>query len=245
MFAQQNTQNSHLFGPTLFSVVVHAGVIGWLVLMAAPEPKQEPEEKVLELSLLRQLPPPPPPPPPAPKRTVKRKKPTPRKELVVRQPDQVKPIVEEAPKEPEPEVEPEPEEELEEEVEGGVEGGVVGGVVGGVIGGVVGGVVGGQLGGTGEVKPKNVPPFVIQRDVVKQTPPRLSEVFKQMHRNSGTLNGMYRICVATDGHVYEVKAVKSVPGADEDIIAGIKEGWQYKPQKVPVCFLYNIPITIR
>ena len=36
----------------------------------------------------------------------------------------------------------------------------------------------------------------------------------------------------------------SVPGADEDIIRGIKEGWEYRPQQVPVCFLYNIPIRI-
>ncbi|WNG32711.1 hypothetical protein F0U60_03225 [Archangium minus] len=95
------------------------------------------------------------------------------------------------------------------------------------------------------MKPKNVPPFVIQRDVVRQTKPRLSEVFKQSHRNMGTVTGMYRICVSTDGNVYEVTPVKSVPGADEDIIAGIKDGWQYKPQKVPVCFLYNMPITIQ
>jgi protein TonB len=51
--------------------------------------------------------------------------------------------------------------------------------------------------------------------------------------------------VATDGHVYEVTPIKSVPGADEDIIQGIREGWLYKPQQVPVCFLYNIPITIQ
>jgi protein TonB len=110
----------------------------------------------------------------------------------------------------------------------------------------VGGQLGGTLGGTGEVvKPKNVPPFVIQRDVVRQTPPRLSEVFKQSHRGQGTLTGLYRICVSTEGNVYEVTAVKSVPGADSDIISGIRDGWQYKPQKVPVCFLYNIPITIQ
>jgi hypothetical protein len=32
---------------------------------------------------------------------------------------------------------------------------------------------------------------------------------------------------------------------DEDIINGIREGWMYKPQQVPVCFLYNIPIVIQ
>ncbi|NTX52411.1 PaxA, partial [Myxococcus llanfairpwllgwyngyllgogerychwyrndrobwllllantysiliogogogochensis] len=103
------------------------------------------------------------------------------------------------------------------------------------------------VGGTGPaepVKPKNVPPFVIQRDVVRQTSPRLSEVFKQSHRGQ-TLQGIYKVCVSTSGSVYEVTPVKSVPGADEDIIQGLKAGWEYKPQKVPVCFLYNIPITIQ
>ncbi|WP_239470180.1 PaxA [Archangium violaceum] len=234
-------------------MVVHAGVIGVLFLFARPQEKPV-EEKEVAVSLMRSLPPPPPPPPPAGVRSVVQRKPTPRKEVVIRQPEKIQPIIEEKPKEPEPEPTPEPEPEAEPAaedapagVEGGVQGGVEGGVVGGVIGGVVGGQLGGQLGGTGEepVKPKNVPPFVIQRDVVRQTPPRLSEVFKQSRRGQGTLNGMYRICVSTDGSVYEVTPVKAVPGADEDIIAGIKEGWQYKPQKVPVCFLYNIPITIQ
>jgi len=107
---------------------------------------------------------------------------------------------------------------------------------------VVGGVVG-STGTAAPVKPKNVPAFKIQADAISQPSPRLSEVFKQAHR-SQTVTGMYKVCVGIDGHVFEVVAVKSVPGADEDIISGIREGWVYKPQQVPVCFLYNMPITI-
>ena len=51
------------------------------------------------------------------------------------------------------------------------------------------------------------------------------------------------MCVGLDGHVDEVTAVKSVPGADKDIIQGVKE-WLYKPRQVPACFLYNFNITI-
>ena len=110
--------------------------------------------------------------------------------------------------------------------------------MGGVIGGAVGGVVGAPL------KPKNVPAFVVQRDMLQQTQPNLPEVFKQAHRGQA-LAGSYRVCVGTDGHVYEVDIVKSVPGADEAIVTCVRESWLYKPQAVPVCFLYNMPITIQ
>jgi len=69
----------------------------------------------------------------------------------------------------------------------------------------------------------NVPPFFIQRDVVRQTSPRLSAVFKQTHLGQ-TMQGIYKMCVATNGSVYAVTPVKSVPGADEDIIQGLKGG---------------------
>ena len=55
---------------------------------------------------------------------------------------------------------------------------------------------------------------------------------------------MYRVCVAQNGHVYEVTPTKAVPGADQDIIDQIRENWLYKPQQVPVCCLYNMVITI-
>jgi protein TonB len=117
-------------------------------------------------------------------------------------------------------------------------GGPVGGVAGGTVGGVIGGVVGAEL------KPKNVPAFVVQRDMLRQSQPNLPEVFKQAHRGQA-LVGMYKVCVGTDGHVFEVAVIKSVPGADDAITSSVREGWLYKPQSVPVCFLYNMPITIQ
>ena len=122
------------------------------------------------------------------------------------------------------------------------------GELAGVAGGVSGGVVGGTGGGPVKEeppKPKNVPPFIIQRDIIAQPKPRLSEVFKQAHRNSGPVTGLYKVCVGTDGHVYAVTAMQPIPGADEEIIETIRDGWLYKPQQVPVCFLYNIPITVK
>ena len=133
--------------------------------------------------------------------------------------------------------------------------GTVGGVEGGVQGGVVGGVVGGQVGGTGgggsmtptppeRPKAKNVPPFVIARDMIRQAQPRMSEMFKAAHRGQ-SVNGMYKVCVDTDGKVYEVVPVKAIDGANDEIIEGIKADWLYKPQQVPVCFLYNMIVTVQ
>src|SRR5712692_8113995 len=142
-------------------------------------------------------------------------------------------------------IEPPPvEEEDDDGVLGGVEGGVAGGVVGGVLGGQINSTGGGGMAPAEKVQPKNVPIFVIQRDMIRQVSPRMSEVFNLQHRGQ-TVTGMYKVCVDTDGSVYEVTPIKSVPGADDEIIEGIKAGWLYKAQQVPVCFLYNMVVTVQ
>src|SRR5205823_3143791 len=155
------------------------------------------------------------PPPPAAK---KRSTPTPRHKPVLAKVELPRPVLE-PPKVVEPPME-EPEDDGEDE-------GVVSGVEGGVQGGVVGGVVGGQVGGTGgggtmtpeRPKAKNVPPFVIMRDMIRQAPPRMSEMFKTAHRGQ-QVAGMYKVCVDTDGRVYEVTPMKAIEGANDEIIEG-------------------------
>lgn len=222
------------------SLGVHAFVV-FAIVFAASYKAAEVAPKEVEVKFIGPgagKGPPPPPPPPAGKKSQVRRKP-------MIQPTKVeipRPI--EIPKELPPE---EPKDSAAED--DGEEGGVEGGVKGGVIGGVVGGVVGGT-GGGGEAPPpperpkaKTVPPFVIARDIIRQPPPRLSEVFKQAHRGQN-LVGTYRVCVGLDGHVYEVTVIKPVPGADEDIIDGIKNEWLYKEQEVPKCFNYIGNISI-
>jgi protein TonB len=85
---------------------------------------------------------------------------------------------------------------------------------------------------------------VIAKDMIRQSPPRMSEVFKQSHRGQ-TVNGMYKVCVDTDGSVYEVTPVKAIDGATEQIVEGIKADWLYRAQQVPVCFLYNMVVTVQ
>ncbi len=240
MFEQQTTRLQPPFprSAVVLTVVVHAAVLAAAAFW--PERQRVIEAKP-EVTLYRTAPPAPPPPPPPPPAATRS---TPRTETkrVVKKDKLEAPTVipEKLPEAPKPEVAAEGAPETP---------GEPGGVIGGVVGGVEGGVVGGVVGGTGPVtneppKPRNVPAFVIQRDMLEQTAPRLPEVFKQAHRGE-RLAGMYRVCVGLDGHVYEVTVVKGVPGADEAIAAGVREGWVYKPQQVPVCFLYNMPITIQ
>jgi protein TonB len=225
-------------GPLLTAVVLHAAALAATLVLAAREPPEPLEREGAMVAFFQ--PPPPPPPPPAARRSAATSKPRAKRVTPLARPVLAAPV--------EPVVEPEPppseaaaDEAAPEDAVGGTEGGVAGGVAGGT----VGGVVGQPLEGAGSVKAKNVPLFVIQRDLLRQTAPRLSEVFKRTHLGGPTVTGAYRVCVGIDGHVYDVQTVKSVPGADEDIARGIREGWQYKAQQVPVCFLYSIPITIR
>jgi protein TonB len=231
---------------TAVSIGVH-GVLVALFLLAATLRSKEPEKKEVEVSFIgpgkgKGQPPPPPPPPAAKKHTV-----TPRRKPILAKVEIPRPLLE-PPKVVEPPPRDEPEEEDDDEGEvSGVEGGVVGGVQGGVVGGQVGGTGGGgTLAPTPPERPKakNVPPFVIARDMIRQAPPRMSEMFKAGHRGQ-QVTGMYRVCVDTDGKVYEVIPVKVIDGANEEIIDGIKADWLYKPQQVPVCFLYNMVVTVQ
>jgi protein TonB len=84
----------------------------------------------------------------------------------------------------------------------------------------------------------------MKRDMLRNDPIRLSEIFKRTHRNTGAVIGVYRACVAVDGHVSDVEIMKGVPGADEDVVQGMKEGWLFTKQPMPVCFLVSVPISV-
>ena len=245
---------------TAFSVGAHGLLVAMVVVLGAVKARQAADKEV-NVNFIGPgkgaKPPPPPPPPAAKKRTsVKRVKiETPKrvieipKTVVLARLDPPK-IVEEPPKE-----EPEEADDGDDAGEvGGVEGGVKGGVAGGTIGGTVGGVIGGTLGGTGgggtalppaRPKAKNVPEFVVKKSVIRQPMPRLSEMFKAANRGKTGIGGLYKVCVDLDGKVYEVIPVKGVPGADDSIIDGIKDYWLFQPQTTPICFLYNMQITVQ
>ncbi len=92
-------------------------------------------------------------------------------------------------------------------------------------------------------KSRNVPAFVMEKDLVTRGAVRLPESFKTTHRGE-SFSGLYRICVGTNGRVSSVDTVKSVPGADTAVIDGVKDSWVYKPQTIASCFLYTMPIRV-
>jgi protein TonB len=180
---------------------------------------------------------PPPPPPPAGSKTPKRKKVIPKKIEI--------PKITEMPKPVEAKAEPPPKPDEPEGEDNGVKGGVKGGVVGGIVGGVVGATGGGGDAGPPPAdKPKNVMAFVINKDAIKRPDPHMGEVFRNTHRGQ-RVTGAYRICIGRDGHIYDVEIVTSIPGADDEFIETFKSDWLYKPQPVPVCFLFNAGVTIQ
>ena len=228
-------------GYTLVSVGLHFLLAAALLLLAGLRVKAATQKEV-EVSFIgpgkgKRAPPPPPPPPAAKKRT-----PTPHRKVLAKA-EIPKPVLE-MPKAVTPPPQDEPDDPDEDEA--GVEGGVAGGVVGGGVGGVAGGAGGG---GSMEPKPaerprpKNVPAFAIAKDMIRQVAPRMSEMFHEAHRGQ-TANGIYKVCVDLDGSVYEVTPVKPIEGANDEIVDGIKAGWLYRPQQVPLCFLYNMVVRI-
>ncbi len=212
------------------SAMFHVGLLVTVTLLAVSRPQAE-ETAPVDVKFVRpgaashNAPPPPPPPP-------KKKKLRPHPPTKIQAPV----VVPTKPPEPQPQEVKDAAADDDDDDSG--DDGQEGGVEGGVPGGVPGGVVGNPLPTGAPPPPKNVPAFVMDREVLQKPSPRLSEVFKQSHRNS-TVNGMYKVCVGLDGHVYEVTPVKGIPGADEDVVQGIKDGWLYKPRQVPACFLYN------
>jgi protein TonB len=242
---------------TAVSIVAHAVIIALFLLFASYKVHQA-EKKEVEVSFIgpgkgKGAPPPPPPPPASRKSQIpKRTKTLAKVEIpktVLEQPRVI-----EQPKPPDLKSEPPPVEDSDDgddDSDDGVRGGVEGGVKGGVVGGIVGGTVGGTGGGgsmqptqTERPKAKNVPPFVIAKDMLRQAPPRMNEVFRQGHRGQ-TVSGLYKVCVDTTGEVYEVTPVKAIDGATDEIVEGIKADWLYRPQQVPVCFLYNMVVTVQ
>lgn len=166
---------------------------------------------------------PPPPPPPAPPKGSNKPKPKVPKPVVQPQ-DVPKDIVQPKDKE-----EPEEDKGSDEGVEGGVEGGVPGGVAGGVPGGAP------APPPPAPVKPKIVPAFKIEGEKLSGEMPHLPDVIKAQRRGS-TVMGTYKICIESSGQVSSVTPISSIPGGDASVIGAV-QGWRFKPQPVPVCFI--------
>jgi hypothetical protein len=57
------------------------------------------------------------------------------------------------------------------------------------------------------------------------------------------LKGLYRVCVAKDGHVSLVAALEPAADADPYVKEGIAQAWEYKPLPKPACFVWRVTLN--
>jgi protein TonB len=175
---------------------------------------------------------PPPPPPPPPAAGVR---PAPRTPV---DPHPEEPAKFVAPLDTPAEIKP------EEGISLGVEGGVPGGVEGGVPGGVVGGIVGGL--------PQEAPPPAAKLvrvggqiktpKLLKKVDPVYPELARQAR--AGALI-ILEATVDANGHVQEVRVLRSVPLFDEAAVDAVKQ-WSYRPlllNGVPTPFIVTVTLN--
>jgi hypothetical protein len=186
----------------------------------------------------RLVPPPPPPPPPAMAKkmdVVKPKVPTPVTPKVA---TLVQPV----------EVKPDPAEQ--EGSADGVEGGVADGVAGGVVAQAPPPPPPPPPKPKEDPRPITLPPNVGQGyRVTDINDPRYRPSLPPPLRRAGMMVwGLFRICVSTEGHVSEVKVLKSADAlVDDDWLAVIRR-WEYRPysldgRAIPFCHAARISVT--
>lgn len=187
------------------------------------------------LASLRPPPPPPPPPAPAPKAAAPQVKPR----VVVQRPNEI--VQPAAPKESPPAV---------AESESGEEGGEADGVEGGV----EGGMAAAPPPPPPAPAPKHVEPLAILLPPTVGLGQRLSDLSDpryrpslppQLNRAGMIVWGLYKICVAVDGHVDNVKVLKSADQLVDDRWVALIRSWEYRPysiegRAVPFCHAMRI-----
>jgi hypothetical protein len=89
---------------------------------------------------------------------------------------------------------------------------------------------------------KNVPPFVLDREMLQGAMPRLPDLVKIQHRNE-ELVGVYKLCVAPEGNVVQVSTVTPIPDANAVVVSALKQ-WKYTPQPIGRCTLMRFVFTI-
>jgi protein TonB len=217
--------------PLVTSWALHALALGAVVLLpffVTTDFLPVPEEVLTYVEVSAPPPPPPPPPPaaPAPAPAVKRPSPQPRP---TPRPVPQAPVV--APRELPPAIETAGD-------EGAYEFDRIAGVAGGIPGGVPGGVIGGVLGGLAEVIPPPPPPpppapAAPVRTGGRIKPPalmkRVPPVYPPIAVNA-QVEGVVVLeaTVGRDGHVEDVKVLRSVTLLDNAAIDAVRQ-WVYAP----------------
>ena len=93
-------------------------------------------------------------------------------------------------------------------------------------------------------KPRNVNARTLDSQQISHADPHLPEIVRIQRKGTGDARFAAKVCVNTDGRVYSVNPLSSIPGADDSIVSTMKS-WTYKPQPVSVCFVANIVFDLQ
>jgi len=87
------------------------------------------------------------------------------------------------------------------------------------------------------IKPKNVPPHVLDEEAIEKPEPGLPDAVKK--RATGYIIGMYKMCFGTDGAAIKVTPLQSVGEGEESVEATLLK-WRLRPQPIPICTLVRL-----
>ncbi len=92
--------------------------------------------------------------------------------------------------------------------------------------------------------PRNIASFVFDRQRLSAPDPHLSAEF--WHGYPGrTVSGTYRVCLGTDGRIFQIAPTVSIPGEDARIMEHLRRTWFYRPQPLPVCSLLTLEFRLQ
>ena len=242
LFSQDRRRAPHRSSiPVLISTAVHVIVLGVVlaipILYVSEELPEIPDMLTFVVSAAPPPPPPPPPPSPAPASTPSKPKVT-------------KPVPAVSPRAAPVEA---PREIVEERP---VDTGGEEGVPGGVEGGIPGGVVGGLITGLPPPPPPPPPPAPVARDPVRvggelKAPALIDRVEPEYPPLAvrAQVQGVVILEAVVDGqgHVEEVRVLRSIPLLDNAAIAAVRQ-WRYSPLLLngqPERFVLTVTVSFR
>lgn len=93
-------------------------------------------------------------------------------------------------------------------------------------------------------RPKNVASFVFDRQRLSAPDPHLSAEFWRAYP-APVVSGTYRVCIGSDGRIFQIAPTVSIPGQDERIMEHLRRTWVYRPQPIPVCSQLKLEFRLR
>ncbi len=93
-------------------------------------------------------------------------------------------------------------------------------------------------------RPRNIASFVFDRQRLSAPDPHLSAEFWRVSPMR-SVSGTYRVCIGTDGRIFQIAPTVGIAGEDERIMEHLRRTWRYRPQPLPVCSLLTLEFWLQ